>query len=520
MSRVPGPVVPTTTAVRADRPRGAATPDDGAGFAAALDSRLRRDVQPRTDDAPSAHQHPRSATPRRAAPRTVDHETPQRDTDTAAHTAQVPADRRDGVPAGEPGATGVAGATGATGAGHEPGAGPQDTPVVAGAAEQSSMPASTVASTVASAVASGAAATSAPAPGSNASGAAPPAGVAAVARAAVTAAPAGVTTTAADAAAVVTPAVLAARTATSGTVAGGAADPVTAGVGPSSGTGDTPAGTGGTPVGQGDAAALPTSGAPGSGALAPGPDGATTHHRAAATHGAPAHAAPALDVSGPTPGAGEAAGTTGTAGTPPTGAVPEPAVSLPAAGTAATAQPDGAAGQGVTGTPGASPPTAAGAPQAATSEPTTAPVQPPVQAQVLAAVSPLLRGPDGSHRLTLQLAPEHLGRVRVEVTVSGGEVALHLVAADAGTRETLRHGLADLRAQLEQSGLRTTEVDVRLGSPDHGGSGGADLARSDREPSPRGGHGAAPGRANHGDPRTGAPVPRPATPDVLLDVRM
>jgi hypothetical protein len=143
---------------------------------------------------------------------------------------------------------------------------------------------------------------------------------------------------------------------------------------------------------------------------------------------------------------------------------------------------------------------------------------------VLAAVSPLLRGPDGSHRLTLQLAPEHLGRVRVEVTVSGAEVALHLVAADAGTRETLRHGLADLRAQLEQSGLRTTEVDVRLGSPDQGGAGGADLSRSDREPSARGGHGAVPGRASHGEPhgehRTGAPAPRPATPDVLLDVRM
>jgi hypothetical protein len=94
------------------------------------------------------------------------------------------------------------------------------------------------------------------------------------------------------------------------------------------------------------------------------------------------------------------------------------------------------------------------------------------------------------------------------------------VAADAGTRETLRHGLADLRAQLEQSGLRTTEVEVRLGTPDQGGAGGADLAKSDREPSARGGHGAVPGRATHGETRTGAPAPPPAPPDVPPDVRM
>ncbi|MGA8978181.1 MAG: flagellar hook-length control protein FliK [Pedococcus sp.] len=147
-------------------------------------------------------------------------------------------------------------------------------------------------------------------------------------------------------------------------------------------------------------------------------------------------------------------------------------------------------------------------------------VPPPPQAQVLSAMSPLLTGPDGTHRVTVHLEPENLGKVRVQLSLSGGEVAVHLIAADAATRETLRQGLPELRAQLELSGLRTAGMDVQSGSADlfgreagAGAGGGA---------APRGEHGAIPGhRTTTADtPTPPNPTARSLSHDVALDVRM
>ena len=142
----------------------------------------------------------------------------------------------------------------------------------------------------------------------------------------------------------------------------------------------------------------------------------------------------------------------------------------------------------------------------------------PAQAQVLSAMSPLLTGPDGTHRVTVHLEPENLGKVRVQLSLSGGEVAVHLIAADAATRETLRQGLPELRAQLEQSGLRTAAMDVQSGAADLFGRTGADGG-----PAQRGGHGAVPGqRTSTADTVLPTPIPtaRSLSHDVALDVRM
>jgi hypothetical protein len=493
MTRVAGPVVPPSTSAAADRTRGASTPaDDGAGFAAALDSRLRRDVQPRTDDTLAAHQHPRSTALRRPATRAADHETPPRPAGEGAPTppAQAALDGRDGAPAH--------GVHGAAETDAHPGTGPsqQGSPDGAGGLAQ---------------------APTAPTPGAGSSSGGAPSGAVA---GAVGTGPVDRLPSAPD---------VAGELGTVGSVAGpaaGAARPAS-----SAGGGATRAvldgATSGTPVagavGEG-AGALPVPTAPGPAATATA-TGTAVDTVAPHPVGAP-HGTPATDVAGRAQPDGDAAGTAGAAAKAATDAsaapvpvAPTPVPAAAATPSAPTTQPVDTLVQGVTGTqPAPTSGTQGAAPVASLAAPTV-PV-PPVQAQVLAAVSPLLRGPDGSHRLTLQLAPEHLGRVRVEITVSGAEVALHLVAADAVTRETLRHGLAELRSQLEQSGLRTTEVDVRQGTPDQGGSAGADLAASDHQPSPKGGHGAVPGRGAQGDPRVGAPVPRPATPDVGLDVRM
>ena len=90
---------------------------------------------------------------------------------------------------------------------------------------------------------------------------------------------------------------------------------------------------------------------------------------------------------------------------------------------------------------------------------------PPVPAQVLAAVSPLLRGDDGSYAVQLQLHPHDLGAVQVTVDVRHGEISVQLHTPDAAAQDALRDGLADLRRQLEEQGLRTGSMEVGSGGP-------------------------------------------------------
>lgn len=85
--------------------------------------------------------------------------------------------------------------------------------------------------------------------------------------------------------------------------------------------------------------------------------------------------------------------------------------------------------------------------------------------QVFTAVSPLLRGADGSYGIHLQLHPRDLGAVQVTVDMHHGEISIQINAPDAATRDALRGGLSDLRQQLENQGLRSGSMEV--------GSGGA-----------------------------------------------
>ena len=105
----------------------------------------------------------------------------------------------------------------------------------------------------------------------------------------------------------------------------------------------------------------------------------------------------------------------------------------------------------------------------AASAPSALPV--PVQHQVFAAVGPLLRGDDGSYAVQLQLHPHDLGAVQVTVDVRHGEISVQLHSPDPAAQDALRDGLADLRRQLEDQGLRTGSMEV--------GSGGADPRQRD-----------------------------------------
>jgi hypothetical protein len=163
------------------------------------------------------------------------------------------------------------------------------------------------------------------------------------------------------------------------------------------------------------------------------------------------------------------------------------------------------------------------APVAATTAPTTTPATSPEAPagpslphhQVLTAVSPLLRGPDGTHALRVQLHPEDLGAVTVTVEVRRGEVAVHLHAADDAAGGLLREHLPDLRQQLEDQGVRAGALQV-----DSGGTGPRDWTgfRQQQLPQDR------PGQALHGEPAGGPATTSPPTTAPAaagaLDLRM
>jgi flagellar hook-length control protein FliK len=100
--------------------------------------------------------------------------------------------------------------------------------------------------------------------------------------------------------------------------------------------------------------------------------------------------------------------------------------------------------------------------------PAATPVAPPaVPEQIVSAVVPLHGRGDGRHELTLELRPEDLGTIRVEVSVEHQTVHLTLHAAEPATGRLLSAALADLRSALADAGLRAGHVAV---SPD-GGNG-------------------------------------------------
>jgi flagellar hook-length control protein FliK len=134
-----------------------------------------------------------------------------------------------------------------------------------------------------------------------------------------------------------------------------------------------------------------------------------------------------------------------------------------------------------------------------------------VPEQIVSHVSPLRRGPDGSHQLTLRLAPEHLGPVTVTAAVRAGTVHLSLVPGTGAGHEALRGAVAELQADLTAAGFTSATVEVRgdpRGSgPGHGrdpAAAGEGQGRSGSRPDGpgaelSGGSGSADGRAGDGD---------------------
>lgn len=84
--------------------------------------------------------------------------------------------------------------------------------------------------------------------------------------------------------------------------------------------------------------------------------------------------------------------------------------------------------------------------------------------QVVEIVSPLRHRGDGDYTVTLQLQPEHLGRVEIAVTLTAGQISMQLTSDNAAARQLLKDAIDDLRQSLQSAGLETGSLDVNAGS--------------------------------------------------------
>lgn len=126
--------------------------------------------------------------------------------------------------------------------------------------------------------------------------------------------------------------------------------------------------------------------------------------------------------------------------------------------------------------------------------------------QVVSVLAPVLEGPDGTYSVTLQLYPEELGAVQVEVALLAGEITLRLHADDDVAQEVLRAALPDLKAELEASGLSAGQLSMGDGRSEARAGG-----QQRRAPT---------GTAAAGDATQDSPALPTSDPDAALDVRI
>ena len=106
--------------------------------------------------------------------------------------------------------------------------------------------------------------------------------------------------------------------------------------------------------------------------------------------------------------------------------------------------------------------------------------------QIAEALRDVRRLADGSHRLSLQLYPEELGVVQLEVAVRDGQLHLRAATELESTRRLLTASLPELRGQLAEAGVSAGSLEV--GAETAGGDrsardGSPDTAQSASHPS-------------------------------------
>ncbi|MFC7575834.1 flagellar hook-length control protein FliK [Klenkia terrae] len=73
--------------------------------------------------------------------------------------------------------------------------------------------------------------------------------------------------------------------------------------------------------------------------------------------------------------------------------------------------------------------------------------------------------------MTIVLAPESLGEVHLQLTVTGDQVSLAMSAGQDGSRGVLADAIPELRRDLAAAGLTLTDAQVSTGQGGQAGSG-------------------------------------------------
>lgn len=91
---------------------------------------------------------------------------------------------------------------------------------------------------------------------------------------------------------------------------------------------------------------------------------------------------------------------------------------------------------------------------------------------------------DGSRQMTLRLDPAELGQLTLLLTVKGGEVRAHIRTENAETTTLLSEQMSQIKAALEEQGLKVAQLDVETRLPNdttRDNFSGMDMFHQERE---------------------------------------
>lgn len=112
------------------------------------------------------------------------------------------------------------------------------------------------------------------------------------------------------------------------------------------------------------------------------------------------------------------------------------------------------------------------APAAAEAQPVSAPPRTPMAEQLSRPLVNIARAGDGQHTITIGVAPENLGPVKVQAHVDGKHLRIELVTPSAASHDAVRQVIADIRRDFAAQGF-TADIGVtQQGSGSTGSQGG------------------------------------------------
>lgn len=137
--------------------------------------------------------------------------------------------------------------------------------------------------------------------------------------------------------------------------------------------------------------------------------------------------------------------------------------------------------------------------------------------KILGAARLLRGGPGAPSALTINLDPAALGKIRVELSVHEGQVAVNLMAEKAQAVQAIGNQMTQLRNALEAEGLHLSNLGVDLSNQGHqGGSDRTHQGARSTETNSLGLRGQTDSTA--ADSSSKAASPRPIDADALVDV--